>query len=267
MLRRTFVSSVGAFALAGLTPGHTLANANTPQIRIVGADNSPPLSSRSGERTIGYIADIINASCTVPPVIDHTLTLYPWSRAQQMVQQGIADAFCTFPSEQRQQYALFTPSPVFYLDYGNLVFRRDNPNARQIANARSWDDLKGLTFVGQYNTGWEDDNVPDFIDKVHFSDQQEMLQLLLKRNVGDFLIMNPLESNYLIRELSLTGQAQQAQVTFIENSRIPFHFGFSKKFASAESMVAGFETRITSPEFLQTRTRIKKTYASLNQND
>lgn len=261
MHRRNFIAATSQLLLLGATSGLTFAQQKASVIRFVGAEESPPFSYNTADGPAGFVVDMLKACHEIEPSIDFDIKLYPWTRAQWMVSNQVADAFCTFPSEERQEYALFTEQSLFDWSFGNLVYHRDNPNAKRLAEASSWEDLRGLTFIGQYNTGWEDDNIPDFLNKQNYNSQEQMLQILLRRRVGDFLVMSPIEATYLIEKFNLKDRARQTRVNFIENADVPFHIGISKAASNAAAHIARYDARIASKAYKTKRREIEALYS------
>lgn len=260
MNRRHFISLLQYTLIAGMTPALATTLSNGKTIRFVCAANSPPFSMAGPTNASGYLPEVLRGCCDLDSKLQCEIDVFPWTRAQWMVKNGVADGFCTFPSTDRQQYALFTQHPLFNWDFGNLVFRKNHPQRAQLEGARSWDDLDPFTMIGQHNTGWEEDNVPSQIQRETYSNQEEMLQVLLRRGEGDFIIMSALEAKYHLRELSLESLAQQSAVSFIENALIPFHIGIGRHHPNAEVIIARLDDVIQSDEFDSARKSMTERY-------
>ncbi|EAR09438.1 substrate-binding periplasmic protein [Reinekea blandensis] len=260
MNRRDFLGYMQGFLLTALYPLN-VAGSTQSTLRFASATDSAPISyqTASGDSG-GYLPDLVRACCASSESLDCRVELFPWSRAQWMVREGAADAFCTYPSDTRKAYALFTQTPLFTMNFGNLVFRHDHPRKAELINAKSWDDLKTFTLVGQQDTDWETENIPPIIRRSLYSDQQEMMQVLLRRGEGDFLVMSSLEASHLLKTLNLTNKAQQQPVTFIDNSLIPFHIGISKQRDDAAELVQYLDGRIQSTEYQTEKRRIDHQY-------
>jgi hypothetical protein len=60
--------------------------------------------------------------------------IWPWQRAQAMVEQGVADLFVTVPTGQREAYAVFAKRPLFQADTV-ILYGKAGPQAARIAAA------------------------------------------------------------------------------------------------------------------------------------
>lgn len=224
------------------------------------AEDEAPVSYTEEDRTTGSLPDITRILFEFLPEHDVKMVALPWPRAQRMVASGSADGFVTYPSEERKQYAHFTEDAAYYIDYGYLIYHRDNPAREQLENARSFDDLRGLTFIGQNSAQWERENIPDFLDTTLANSLDAMIHLLLRRQVGDFIVMPPEQAIYLAKQHGYRSQMVFRQVDFIPNSRIPFHVGVSKALGSAEDFVESVDQILASEAFKAQRQALIREY-------
>lgn len=224
------------------------------------AEDEAPVSYAEEGETIGSLPEITRMMFEFLTEHDVKMVALPWPRAQRMVASGSADGFVTYPSEERKQYAHFTKDAAYYIDYGYLIYHRDNPARQQLESARSFDDLRGLTFIGQNSAQWERENIPDFLDTTLVNSLDAMTHLLLRRQVGDFIVMPPEQAIYLAKQHGYRSQMIYRQVDFIPNSRIPFHIGVSKTLAAAEAFVASIDRVLASEAFKAQRWELIEEY-------
>jgi polar amino acid transport system substrate-binding protein len=227
---------------------------------FVVAEDEPPLSSSSDGQVIGVIPDIINLVFSYLPAHQVKLKPFPWARAQVEVELGRADGLLTYPSVRRKDYVSFTSSTVYKLDFGYLIYNRDNPKRDIIESALSFEDLKGVTVITQTGAEWESDNIPDYLNKVEANNIDTMIHLLLLRKQGDFLIMLPEQAIYKAKTLGYLKNMAYRQVGFINDSLIPFHIGLRKSHPIASDFIAEVEAVVGSKQFLEELQKIVSGY-------
>ena len=99
------------------------------------SDKSPPYSFSLDERAVGLFPDLVQLTFSFIPGYTTEHVVVPWSRAQYNVRLGLTDGLLTYPSEERDEYALFSAKPLFTQDFGHLVYSADNPNIGLIESA------------------------------------------------------------------------------------------------------------------------------------
>ncbi len=82
--------------------------------------------------------------------------LYPWTRAQKMVEEGKADGMVTVATEARRKRFKAT-DPIVEVEEWVFV-SRDNPRYKEILKIRSIKDLKRFTLVETIGSGWSREN-------------------------------------------------------------------------------------------------------------
>ncbi len=108
MKRRHLLAAGSAFIAAPFIVRSALANA---PLKIVYFNDFAPFSFGDSAQVQGIYPDLLTEvlanSLSIP--VNHAA--YPWSRAQQLVQSGEADAFFTTPTDARKAYATFAGDP------------------------------------------------------------------------------------------------------------------------------------------------------------
>lgn len=227
------------------------------------SESSPPFSYLENETASGLIPDLIRLVFSLLPDDQAEFGLYPWARAQLNVENGLADGLMTYPSQNRQRYMEFTESPVNILDYGYLIFHKDNPKRLQIQNAKSFDDLATLTILTQTGAGWEQDNIPETINKIEKNNLETMIHVLLYRREGDFIIMPIEQAMHYTRQFGYQNFLAYQHVTFINDAVIPFHIGIRKSHPQAKRLLHDIEKILTSQEFKTGKQLIQERYLRL----
>lgn len=253
--------SVALMLVLGMVQG---ASAQTV-LHFVFDDGSPPFSySTAGAQPAGLFPDLVKAAFGALPEYSIKISTYPWARAQDMVQQGRADGFLTYPSDNRKKYALFTSAPLFIEDIGYLMFLPTNPNAKALRSAKNFKDLQAFLFLGSNTSEWENDNVPAYIQKEHIPKDESRLNVLIQRKHGDFVIIGRENAKYLLVKLGYAGKVEFAKVDFIPDSQVPFQLGISKARPDAAEIIAKLTRVLATPKVKAELQRIQKQYQAMN---
>ncbi|MCL7943669.1 hypothetical protein [Marinobacter sp. ATCH36] len=213
------------------------------------SEASPPYSSSSGERAVGLFPDLVQLVFSFIPDYTTENVVLPWSRAQYNVRLGLNDGLLTYPSKERRGYAIFSAMPLFTRDFGHLVYSADNPNIDLIESATSLTDLSSLTVIGEKGSKWEEDNIPDYLERVPGQHMSAMMHLLMLREAGDFMVQPAEDARFSARKLGYSKKLKVRKVDFIPNSQIPFHIGVSRKLPSAAEVINQVDAVMQSPEF------------------
>jgi polar amino acid transport system substrate-binding protein len=115
-------------------------------------DAAPYIFANSEERPDGIFYDIIeNAFRRMGIPLKYEV--FPWKRAQVIVETKQADALITIPTSTRFKYLAPSREPVFVMKY-KIFTQRDNPNIEKIKSIQSFSDLKGLKIIDYIVDGW-----------------------------------------------------------------------------------------------------------------
>lgn len=120
------------------------------ELRIAMNGHFPPFTMLDGAHHFGGIFVDELALVGRHAGIDFSFFDLPWARAQVMVQSGAMDGFCTIETPDRQDYALFAPTPLY--NEGIVVIgRNDDPATKNIL---SLGDLDGLRVGEALGNDW-----------------------------------------------------------------------------------------------------------------
>jgi polar amino acid transport system substrate-binding protein len=228
-------------------------------------EGSPPYSySSSGAPPVGLFPELVKAVFSALPEYAIVMDAYPWARAQEMVQQGRADGFMTYPSENRKKYASFANAHLFIEDIGYLVFLPTNPNAKALRSAKSFKDLQPFLFLGSNSSEWESDNIPAYIQKESIPSDEDRLNVFIYRRHGDFIIMGRENANYLLQKLGYNGKVEFAKVNFVPEAQVPFQLGIAKTRSDAAEIIKKLTGALATPKVKAELQRIEKRYKGLN---
>lgn len=227
-------------------PGVSMGSGN---LTFAFSGKSPPYSSSLDEGAVGLLPDLVQLAFSFIPAYTTENVVVPWSRAQYNVRRGLTEGFLTYPSEEREEYAIFSAKPLFTQNFGHLVYSADNPNKDLIESATSFTDLSSLTVIVERGSQWEEDNIPDYLERVPGRDMNTMMHLLMLREAGDFLVQPAEDARFIARQLGYSKKLKVRKVEFIPNSRIPFHIGVSRKLPAALDVINQVDAVMQNPEF------------------
>ncbi|WP_156471788.1 substrate-binding periplasmic protein [Marinobacter excellens] len=224
------------------------------------SEASPPYSSSSDGRAAGLFPDLVQLAFSFIPEYTTESVVLPWSRAQYNVRHGVTDGLLTYPSMERQGYAIFSALPLFTQDFGHLVYSAENPNIDVIESATSFADLSGLTVIVERGSKWEEDNIPGYLARVPGPHLNTMMHLLMLREAGDFMVQPAEDARFAARQLGYSNKLKVRKVDFIPNSQIPFHIGVSRELPFAREVIDRVDAIMQSPEFQAQRKVLIESY-------
>ena len=152
MNRRTWMvrglSVLGAAHL--LTPRAWAAD----PLRMAYFDNFSPFSWLDEQGGMqGIFIDALNEVVSRRMQIAVTHGGYPWARAQQMVEKGGADAFCTVPTPARRLYTEVSAEPVITATF-TLFTLRGGAQLERLKSVKTLEDLRPFTIGHYIGSGW-----------------------------------------------------------------------------------------------------------------
>jgi ABC-type amino acid transport substrate-binding protein len=224
------------------------------------SEKSPPYSYSVDERAVGLFPDLVQLVFSFIPDYTTQSVAVPWSRAQYDVRMGRSDGLLTYPSKEREEYVVFSAKPLFEQDFGYLIYSAENPNADRIESATSFADLSGLTVIVEKGSKWEEDNIPDYLEREPGQHLKAMMHLLMLREVGDFFVQPALDARSVARELGYSDNLKVRKVDFIPNSLIPFHIGISRKHPSAMEVINQVDSVMQNPQFQSQLNTLTESY-------
>lgn len=225
--RRHFLAGLAA---AGVAIRSARARADAAKLRIVYYATFPPLCFEQDGKMQGILLDILGQAAKTAG-IDVTHQGFPWARAQAMVQNGEADAFCTNPTDERRAYALFTELPV-YVAPVSLFYAADNPRSSQIEQIKTIDDLKAVK-QGDYNgNGFAETTFKGLPIEWSPNLVNTLTKVSLSRN--DVFVGNDTVAKYLIKQNAIGG-IKSFPVTIGKQSA--FHLGVRKTLPDAQGLI------------------------------
>lgn len=235
-------------------------SAGDDRLKFAFAENAPPYSYSLDDRAAGLFPELVQLVFSFTQGYTVDSAVMPWSRAQHNVSRGLADGFLTYPSMERQDYAIFAEQPLHTQDFGHLVYSADNPNSERIESATSFADLADLKIIVEKGSKWEEENLPAYLERVPGRDVETMMHLLMLRKAGDFFVQPAEDARFIARKLGYADRLRVRKVDFIPNALIPFHIGVSRNVRSAAQVVNQVDEVMQDPEFMSQRNQLIERY-------
>jgi polar amino acid transport system substrate-binding protein len=199
-------------------------------------EDFPPYSFMEEGVVTGILPAVLGVLLSGIPDLNVKNVGLPWLRVQQEVQRGISDAFCTFASIERQQYAAFHVIPVVTLR-PHLFFSANNPLRKKIEQVTSREELKALRLIDLRGNQWAEENLKDF-PTVEFVPKHDNVFRMIMSGRGDVHVsLSPIVTQWRIKKLGLSN----AQIVSIPapyiSAQVPFHLLIGKQYPRAAEVL------------------------------
>jgi len=146
-------------------------------------DFAPYVYKNEEGKRAGIIYDIVKA---IFSRMEQELKydLFPWKRAQKLVEAGIADALVTIPTEQRLDF-LLASEPIIILDF-TVHYSNDNPKREQILAIKTIKELMPFQLIDYQGDGWAEKHLKD--NQVIWAPSYTSAVGMLALNRGDIFL-------------------------------------------------------------------------------
>jgi len=145
---------------------------------------------------IDIIEEVIHDRMEIP-VVYHE---YSWDVAQQLVKDGMADAFITVPTPERRLYTDISNEPLLS-DVSVIFTQRNNEKLNEIKKITSISELKNFQLLDYTGSGWAKENLTDC--KIEWLPDMKEVLLELASGKGDIFVQTSLLTKYNIKALNL----------------------------------------------------------------
>lgn len=199
-------------ALLGCSYTLPAGAAGSSLLRIAYGDNFAPFNwvDENGA-TRGILVDLLTEALQERLAVPVSHQGFPWSRAQRMVQQGLADALCTVPTAERLAYAAASREAVASSTF-TLFTRRDHPRLAELKQARTLDDLREFALIHYEGSSWAREHLTASPVIWTISQAHALRMVAAGRGDGFIDASEPLRIN--IRTLNLTRQLVELPQVF-----------------------------------------------------
>lgn len=124
------------------------------------------------------------------------IRLYPWNRAQRLVENGQGDGMVTVYTPTRQK--IFQATDPVLVVHEHPFTNRNNPRLDEILSVRSVKDLKKFIIVDTEGSGWSKDNLKDM--KVIWVPTAESALNMVATMRADIYLLNDYSGPYFIKK-------------------------------------------------------------------
>ena len=158
-------------------------------------DAAPYISASPDNEPIGLFYDIIGMAFKRMET-PFKYEVYPWKRAQKLVQKRKADALITVPTTKRLEYLVPSQEPVFVMKY-KIFTQKDNPNIHKIKSIKTLSGLNGLKIIDYIGDGWAEKNLNQF--DVHWAPNLTLACLMIAGHRGDVFVQDEVMVRHAIK--------------------------------------------------------------------
>jgi polar amino acid transport system substrate-binding protein len=190
----------------------------------------------------GISVECLDAVAKRAGIITHR-EIWPWQRAQAMVEQGVADLFVTVPTAERKAYAIFAEHPLFQAETV-VLYNKTGPLADRIAAARALDDLKGIAFVAYLGSGWTNEALAG--QQVTWVNDRPTVMSMIAAGHADASLSDNLLSHSIIDAAGLGDKIATHRI----DSPHPhyYYIGIRRSLPGAEALLARFDAATEAAE-------------------
>ena len=248
VLRRLLVMAGAGLALPARAQSGAPGEPSTRPGRLVIAynDDYAPYSFNEDNQVKGILPEVLTVLLATIAKLEVEHVGLPWRRVQLDVQHGKSDAFCTFASEERQQYTLFHKIPVVTLQ-PHLFFAANSPLRRTIERVSKRADLMNFRLIDLKGNQWAEQNLKDF-PKVEYAPGHDSVYRMIMMGRGDVHVsLSPVVTRWRIKKLGLpTDQMVSIPAPFIA-AQVPFHLLVGKHHPRAADILAHVDDMLRKP--------------------
>ena len=233
--RRGFCGGASA-AIAALASGASRAD----EFKVAFYNSFAPLSFEDEQHRItGILPDMVTEILGRRVGLPLVLQGLPWARAQTLVQDGSADAFCTNPTPARLAYALFTSRAAIETKI-ELFYAADNPRRAEIEAIRTVEQLAGFRQGDYVGNGFAEATFKGL--PVDFTPTLDAVFRKIAVDRLDLFVGNDLVAKSVLRQTGLADKIRSFPVAIGQPSR--FHIGIRKSLPDAAALIAKADAAI-----------------------
>lgn len=143
--------------------------------------------------------------------------LYPWSRAQKLVENGKGDGMITVYTPSRQKN--FRATAPIVVVHEHVFSSRNNPKLDEILNVHSINDLRKFIIVDTVGSGWSKDNLKGM--KVIWVPTAESALNMVASGRADIYLLNDYSGPYFIKQQIKKGGPLQKKLKLLVMGNYP----------------------------------------------
>lgn len=196
--RRALLAGMAGLLGAASVPARGRADA--PLLMVNGDDHAPYSAFGPDDSPGGLIVEIVDIVARAAGLTVRQ-ALYPWPRAQQMVESGLADCLCTAPTPTRGGAMLW--SEPLLRDPMYMFYRADSPQRAVIEAARGIDDMRDLLVSDYLGNGWGESHYAGLRTEQAPSPRLAVRKIALGH--GDVVIASMIQIRSILRQDRIDG--------------------------------------------------------------
>lgn len=222
-------------------------------------DDYAPYSYLENDQVLGILPDLLEPLLAGLPELRIERLGLPWRRVQQEVSQGLADALCTFASEERQRYTVFHKIPVVSLQ-PHLFFAANSPQRKLIEQITRREELMPLRLVDQNGNQWAEQNLKDFPNLTYVSGHDGVFRSIMVGRGDVHVSLSPVVTRWRIKKLGIAhDQIVSVPAPFIA-ADVPFHLLVRKTHPRAAEILAHLDLALKKPGFKKLQEDVLRRY-------
>lgn len=209
-------------------------------------DDYAPYSYLEAGAIKGILPEVLGSFLAGIPRLQVESVALPWRRVQAEVKAGVADAFCTFASEERRQYVYFHKVPVVTLQ-PHLFFAADSPARKAIESLTRREELMQLQLVDLKGNNWAEESLKDF-PHIEFVTGHDAVFRMIMAGRGDVHVsLSPIVTRWRIRKIGLTPRQIMSRPAPFVATEVPFHLLVRKTHPRAEEILKHLDKALRKP--------------------
>lgn len=246
--RRSILGAALAVWLAPAIARAQASDAADPARRLIVAynDDYAPYSFVEDGSIRGILPEVLDKLLETAPELKVESVALPWRRVQAEVKAGLADAFCTFASEERRQYTYFHQVPVVSLQ-PHLFFAADSPMRKTIEGMTRREDLMRLRLIDLKGNNWAEQNLKDFPQVEYVPGHDDVFRMIMAGRGDAHVSLSPIATAWRIKKIGLTkAQIMSRPAPFVA-AEVPFHLLIRKAHPRAEEILRHVDRMLRKP--------------------
>lgn len=207
---------------------------------IVYFENFPPYSWKNERGQMeGIFIDIANEILTKDLGIPIKHEGYPWTRAQNLVKEGKADAFITVATITRKKYTEVSGEP-FLVSPISIFINKYSPKFEEIKKIKVINDLKRFEVLDYLGNGWGDEKLKD-INRTKAVNLNNAF-LMLENGRGDLIATDGLVAKFVLSGMILKNNSILELPIVLDKVEMSLCISKTSKF---KSIIPNFDKKIS----------------------
>lgn len=248
---------IGIGAGAGLLAAGVVGPARAAQaLRIVYGVPSPPMSFTEAAGLRGVLVDAFKEILATRLGWEVSHQGLPWRRAQDLVRDGDADAYCTSPTPERAEYMNFGSEPVLTMNW-LIFYATANSRPEEIRQIKSLDEMRKFSQGDILGNGFAETHFKGM--KIDWANSRDQVFKKVAAGHNDITVAGDLPGKWQLRQLGLADQF--ASVPLGIGQAATFNFGIRKSLANGEAMLRQVDTAVRAARADGTLTAFETRYS------